>query len=84
MSSGTITGIALGTAFGVGLIALAVFLFYKRRAGAMVEHGADLGRPVAMGFIMDEKQGTRDDWIVPETRGAVKDVYGVSEAVAMK
>jgi hypothetical protein len=39
MSSGTITGIALGTAFGVGLIALAVFRLYKRRVGGMVEHG---------------------------------------------
>ncbi|KAH8623019.1 hypothetical protein IG631_22175 [Alternaria alternata] len=84
MSSGTITGIALGTAFGVGLIALAVFLLYKRRVGDMVEHGADSGHPVAMGFVVDEKQGIRDDWIVPETRGAVKYVYGVSEAVAMK
>jgi len=73
LSSGAVAGAALGAIFGVGLIALGLFLFYKRRARALnaeqiMRCGADL--PVACS-IGQEARGASELPVVDKTARVV-------------
>ena len=69
LSSGAIAGAALGAIFGVGLIALGIFLLYKRRAGALnTKQGTGYGADLPVACSMDqEARGVAELPVVDKT-----------------